>query len=173
MSDKAKKKPSRSAVIAVVALICLIIVPAVIMFNDVYKSWHIFTDKRVEKLEQTFGASFPKDVEFEYYKSVYAFQAGTYHTLYVTGIENPEEFCRSNITDVLFMADLSGEEPVVLKNNDKYENLDGNSFQGQEWRDGEARHTDFVCVANKDSYYSTVIYFFENDSGGYDVKFTK
>ena len=170
MADEAKKKPSRSMVIAVIALICLIIVPAVIMFNDTYATWRIFTKGHIDELEQTFAADFSEEIEFDSYKKVYAFQAGTYHTLYITGIENPEDFCRNTVTGILFMADLRGEEPVEIIANDNYSNAE--RFQGQQWYDGEARHTDFVCVY-KGKPYNTVIYFFENDSGGYDAKFTQ
>ena len=170
MADEGKKKPSRSTIIAVIALICLIIVPFVIMFNDTYATWHIFTKGRIADLENVFIADFPEDTEFDYYKKVYAFQAGTDHKLYITDIENPEEFCRNTVTGILFMADLSGEEPVEIIANDNYSNAE--RFQGQQWYDGTARHTDFVCVY-KGKTYNTVIYFFENGSGGYDVKFTQ
>ncbi len=170
MADEAKKKLSRSTVIAVIALICLIIAPLAIMFNDTYATWRIFTKGRVAEMEEIFIADFSEDTEFDYYKKVYAFQAGTYHQLYITGVENPEEFCLNTVTGILFMADLSGEEPVVVIENDNYNNSE--QFQGQQWYDGTARHTDFVCVY-KGKPYNTVIYFFENDSGGYDVKFTQ
>lgn len=174
MADEGKKKPARSTIIAVVALICLIIAPLAIMFNDTYAVWRIFTDGRIAELEKIFATDFPENTEFDYYKKVYAFQAGTYHTLYITEIENPENFCKSNVKGATrFMADLSGKEPAVLINNGKYENIDENSFQGEKWHDGEIRHTDFVCVANNDSYYNTIIYFFENDDGSFDVKFIK
>lgn len=174
MADEEKKKSAHSAIIAVVVLICLIIAPLAIMFNDTYAVWRIFTDGRIAELEEIFGADFPENTEFDYYKKVYAFQGGTYHTLYITGIEDPENFCKSNVKCAIqFMADLSGKEPVVMKNNGKYENINANSFQGEKWHNGEVRHTDFVCVANNDSYYNIVIYFFENVDGSFDVKFIK
>lgn len=170
MADEAKKKSSRSTLIAVIALLCLIITPFAIMFNDTYATWRFFTKGRIAELEEVFAADFPDDTAFDYYKKVYAFQAGTDHKLYITGIEKPEEFCRNTVTGILFMADLSGEKPVEIITNDNYSNTE--RFQGQQWYDGTARHTDFVCVY-KGKTYNTVIYFFENDSGGYDVKFTQ
>lgn len=94
---KRKKRASRQKWLAVILLILVFAVPAFVIFGKSYASWHFFTKSRIKELEQIFSADFPEDTVFERYKKVYAFQEGEYHTLYITGIDSPKDFCSNCI----------------------------------------------------------------------------
>ncbi|MGN0608633.1 MAG: hypothetical protein ACI4J6_05475 [Oscillospiraceae bacterium] len=158
---KRKKRASRQKWLAAVLLVLIFAVPAAVMFNSSYASWHIFTKSRIKELEQVFSVDFSENTVFERYKKVYAFQAGECHTLYITGIEVPEDFCRNCINGELkFVTDFGGKS--------------ADEIPTEYWYDGSYRKADFMCrYGTKSSNYTTDVYFFENGSGGYDVKFIK
>ncbi|MCI5903807.1 MAG: hypothetical protein MRZ61_01555 [Oscillospiraceae bacterium] len=158
---KRKKRASRQKWLAAVLLVLIFAVPAVVMFNNSYASWRIFTKSRIKELEQVFSVDFPENTVFERYKKVYAFQEGACHTLYITGIEASEDFCRSCI---------GGE----IKSMTYFSGKSADEIPAEYWYDGSYRKAEFMCrYGTKGSNYTTDVYFFNNDSGDYDVKFIK
>lgn len=149
------------------------------------KNWHIFTNNRIEKLEEIYEIDFPDDTEFSSYSMVWIFMdlfesLGFTNTLYIKVVADPETFCRENLNapiKIMVMADLKNAK--VLENNsysEKYaETVAKYSDKNEKWRIGE-RHVDFFCRAlcsePKSEHQSLLyeIYFSQNDGGGYDVK---
>lgn len=158
---KRKRRLSHQKLFAGLLLVLIFAVPAVVIFNSSYTSWHIFTKNRIKELEQVFSVDFPESTVFKHYKKVYAFQEGSCHTLYITGIEAPEDFCRNCINgEIKSMTDLKEKS--------------ADEIPKEYWCDGSYRKADFMCsYGTKDSYYTTYVYFFENVSGSYDAKFIK
>lgn len=149
------------------------------------KSWYIFTDSRVEKLEEIYEIDFPDDTEFSSYSMVWKFMdlfesRGFTNTLYIKDVPEPERFCRETFkapTKIMVMADLKNAK--VLENNsysEEYaETVAKYSDKNEKWSIGE-RRVDFfcrvLCSKPKSEHQSLLyeIYFSQNDGGGYDVK---
>lgn len=158
---KRKKRALRQKWFAVILLILVFTVPAVVIFGKSYASWHFFTKSRIKELEQIFSADFPEGTVFERYKKVYAFQEGEFHTLYITGIDSPEDFCRECINGKIksmtdFCTRSADEIPI------------------ESWYDGSCKKADLICSYDtQNSYYTVNAYFFKNENGSYDAKFIK
>lgn len=147
------------------------------------KSWHIFTNSRIEKLEEFYEIDFPEDTEFSSYNAVWIFTdifrtVSVKHTLYIKDVADPEKFCLENFseaTEIMYMADLKNSR--ILKNDcysEEYgKTIANNSDKNEKWSIGE-RHVDFFCHAYcsepKINCKIYDIYFSANDNGGYDVK---
>ena len=152
---KRKNRVLRQKWVAAILLILIFAVPVVVIFGRSYADWRFFTRSRIQELNRVFSIDFPQSANLERYKKVYAFQAGDIHTLYVTGVGSPEDFCRSFIGgDIRVQTDLTEETHTEY------------------WYDGERRRVCFMC--KYDIQGGTVnVYFFENDIGNYDAKFIK
>lgn len=154
---KREKRLLRQKWFAAILLILVFTVPAVVIFADSYASWHFFTKNRIKELEQIFSVTFPEDTAFERY----SLQAGCCHTLYITGIASPEDFCRDCINGNIksmtdFLAQSVDEIPI------------------KSWYDGSRRKADFMCSYDMPNSYSTTdVYFLKNENGSYDVIFIK
>lgn len=149
------------------------------------KNWYIFTDSRVDKLEEIYEIDFTDDTEFSHYSRVWRFMdlfksLGFKNTLYIKDVPDPEKFCRENLNTpikIMLMADLKNAQ--VLENNsfsEEYaETVAAYSDKNEKWSIGE-RRVDFFCRAfcsePKSEHESLAyeIYFSPNDDGNYDVK---
>ena len=142
-------------------LLLVFAIPIVVIFNSSYASWHFFTKNRIKEIEQIFLVDFPEGSVFEQYKKVYAFQEGEYNTLYITGIDSPEDFCHHCINGKIksmtdFCTRSADEIPI------------------KSWYDGSRRKADFMCSYDMPNSYSTTdVYFLKNENGSYDVIFIK
>lgn len=158
---KRKNRALRQKWFAVILLLLVFAIPIVVIFNSSYASWHFFTKNRIKELEQIFSADFPEGTVFERYKKVYAFQEGEYHTLYITGIDSPEDLCRHCINGKIksmtdFCTRSADEIPI------------------ESWYDGSRKKADLMCSYDtQNSYYTVNAYFFKNENGSYDAKFIK
>ena len=150
------------------------------------KSWHIFTNSRIEKLEEFYEIDFPEDTEFSSYSAVWIFTdifrtVSVKHTLYIKDVADPEKFCREIFNEqikIMLMADI--KNAVVIENNSYSERgveweLNKYSAHKESWRTGQ-RSVDFWCRAlcsKPKSEHQSLVYeicFSQNDNGGYDVK---
>lgn len=156
-----------------IAFLVLLAIGAVICFNGMFKFWHIFTEKRIETLEEIFNADFYDDTEFEYYSYVYQFQGGETHILYIKNIADPESFCRSCINmPIEFMADIKNAEAIEYGDYTKEtakKHIKNLSSEEIKWRK-KKRFADFLCVCKSEGYKSVYLYFSKNNDSGYDVK---
>ena len=152
---KRKNRDLRQKWVAAILLILVFAVPAVIIFGRSYADWRFFTRSRIQAVNRVFSVDFPQSANLERYKKVYAFQAGELHTLYVTDVGAPENFCRSFIGgEIRVLTDLAEETHTEY------------------WYDGELSRVCFMC--KYDIQGDTVnVYFFENNIGNYDAKFIK
>lgn len=186
MTKKEKKRVKtiilRSCIIAFIVIFLIVDIIGIIGHLQI-KSWHIFTNSRIEQLEEIYNADFPEDMKFSHYNAVWRFAPifdtlSIDHTLYIKDVADPEKFCLENFnesTEIMYMADLKNSR--ILKNDcysEKYgETIANNSDKNEKWNIGE-RHVDFFCHAfcsePKINCKIYNIYFSANDSGGYDVK---
>lgn len=182
MTKKEKKRLKtlilRRTLIAVVVLILAVCIIGLLGSLKI-KSWHIFTNSRIEKLEEIYNADFPEDMKFSYYSAVWEYYVfdtiSINHTLYIKDVSDPEKFCReifNESTEIGFIADYKNAR-VVENNyyNEKYAETIANSAKNEKWSIGE-RPVDFFCIVicRKPEFAAYNIYFSPNDSGGYDVK---
>lgn len=188
MTKKEKKRVK--TIILRWCVIGFVVIFSAVCFIGMYgslqiKSWHIFTDSRVEKLEEIYEIDFPDDTEFSSYSMVWIFMdlfesLSFTNTLYIKDVADPETFCRENLNapiKIMVMADLKNAK--VLENNsysEEYaETVAKYSDKNEKWSIGE-RRVDFFCRAlcsePKSEHQSLLyeIYFSQNDGGGYDVK---
>lgn len=150
------------------------------------KSWHIFTNSRIEKLEEFYEIDFPEDTEFSSYNAVWNFTdifrtISVKHTLYIKDVSDPERFCREIFNapiKIMLMADIKNS--VVIENDSYSERgaeweLNKYSAHKEAWSLGQ-RSVDFYCEAfcsEPKSEHISLIYevcFSRNDNDGYDVK---
>ena len=133
------------------------------------KSWHIFTNSRIEKLEGIYNADFPEDMKFSYYNAVWNFvdifdTVSINHTLYIKDVADPKRFCRENLSfNIVYMADIKNS--VVIEHNDANDQVAEKEMQ-------RYANMDFICHGydeNPEIIFCDV-YFFQNSNGGYDAK---
>ena len=131
------------------------------------KSRHFFTNGSIKKLEEIYNADFPEDTKFSYYKAVWKFAdifdtVSIQHTLYIKDVDNPETFCRENLSfKILYMADI--------KNSKVIEHAYAND---QVAEDEMLRYAnmDFVCSGYTEDPKLVFcdVYFFQNSDGSYN-----
>lgn len=176
---KKKKVHILCIILPVIAIVLAAITFVVVRDVRVTKTWRTFSEKRVEKLEEIFGADFPDNTEFEYYSDNFRIQGGgDMHTLYVKNIADPEDFCRNNFNTSVgftFMADI--ENSKVLENAfySEYGVKEFLKKDKESWRSKECSVDFFGHAINHISSvdcYMMDIYFSPNDNGSYDVKLT-
>lgn len=188
MTKKEKKRVKiiilKRFVIAVVVLIFAVCIIGLLGSLKI-KSWHIFTNSRIEKLEEIYNADFPEDMKFSYYSAVWRYYVfdtiSINHTLYIKDVDDPEKFCRETFNapiKIMLMADI--KNAVVIENNSYTEygaecELNKYSAHKEDWRTGQ-RSVDFWCrefcsePSNGHDFVVYEIFFSQNDSGDYDVK---
>lgn len=173
---------------SVIASVVLVLAVCIIGWHGSLqiKSWHIFTNNRIEKLEKFYEIDFPEDTEFSSYSAVWNFTdifrtISVKHTLYIKDVADPEKFCREIFNEqikIMLMADI--KNAVVIENNSYSEHgaeweLNKHSAHKEAWGAGQ-RSVDFYCKAfcsEPKSEHISLIYeicFSQNDGGGYDVK---
>ena len=174
MTKKEKSaKKIRPMLIVEIAFLVFLAIGAIICFNGMFKGWHIFTEKRIETLEEIFDADFSDDTEFEYYSYVYQFQGGETHILYIKNIDDPEKFYFDNFDseNPILIADIKNSKVIE---NEIYTELgvedffERSSTYNQPWRNGE-RSVDFIYRIYSKKYLLD-IYFSQNSDGKYDAK---
>lgn len=168
-----KKRKIRPMLIVEIAFLVFLAVGAVICFSDMFKVWHIFTEKRIETLEEIFDTNFPDNTEFEYYSYVYQFQAGEAHNLYIKNIADPESFCR-NCTNmpIEFMANIKNAKAIEYGDYTEEaaeKHIKRLLAEEINWHK-EKRFADFLCICKSDGYQNVYLYFSKNKDGRYDVK---
>lgn len=157
-------------------VVFIFIIPTVFMYLMFFKTWHIFTEKRIETLEEVFQTDFPDGTDFIKYKRINGMDGGV-DWLYINGIFDPEEFCRSCVNiPIEFMADIKKAKVIECADYPEdtaayYANyIERLSSEKIRW-DSEERYTDFFCAFQSEGHYEMSLYFSKNNNGGYDVKF--
>lgn len=157
-------KPSWLTKLAKILFVLLIAFFALSGIYEFFIRDRIFPQSRVKQFEQLYSMEFPEGTEFEHFSQGSYRKSGKHvhgKTLYVRKIEDPEEFCRSCINGKrINMEDLSDQGE--------------NSKTVQRWHNGDRIKSVFMCCYTiPDSARKVEIYFFNNSSGDYDVKFIK
>lgn len=133
------------------------------------KNWHIFTNNRIEKLEEIYEIDFPDDTEFSSYSMVWIFMdlfesLGFTNTLYIKDVADPETFCREKLSfKIWYMADIKNSK--VIEHNNANDQVAENEMQ-------RYANMDFVCsgyTENPELVFCDV-YFFQNSDGGYNAE---
>lgn len=158
---------------AAATAVFIFIIPTVFMYLMLFKTWHIFTEKRIETLETIFQTDFPDGTDFIKYKRINGMDGGA-DWLFISGISDPEEFCRSCVNiPIEFMLDIKNANVIEYGDySEDYADLQIKYFLNRKtsWDNGE-RYTDFFCIFQSDGYRGMSLYFSKNNDGGYDVKF--
>lgn len=172
---KKEKSPKKLRPMQIIEFAFLVFIAGSIVsgFNDMFKVWHIFTENRIEKLEEIFDADFPDNTEFEFYSYIYQFQGGETHALYIKSIADPEKFCRNCINaPIEFMLDIKNAEAIEYGNHTAEEaayRIEELSAEKIGWRK-EERFADFFCICKPKGNRRIYFYFSKSNDGGYDVK---
>lgn len=133
-----------------------VIVTAVCLFNMAFKTWHIFTESRIDKVQQIFNFTLPDDVQPKRFSERIMGQGTTVQELYITGVSDPAEFAENNICGKIKTCSDMTEEELKAR------------YGSELWYDRTERQTAFICVYES-GYYYTRAYFFETEDG-YDLK---
>ena len=158
---------------AAATVVFIFIIPAVFIYSMFSKTWRIFTEKRIETLETIFQTDFPDDTDFVKYWRLNGMDGGA-DWLYINGISDPEDFCRSCVNiPIEFMADIKNANVIEygdFSEDEAVHEIEYLSRQKTIWNNGE-RYTDFFCIFQSDGYRTMSLYFSKNNDSGYDVKF--
>ena len=151
-----KKKLSGWIVLS--AAVLIFIIPSVWLFSMAFKTWHIFTDSRIEKVEQVFNITLPANVKPERYTERLMGQNMVVQELYITGISVPENFIENSIRGriVLSSGITDADDDVRAR------------YKSEWWYDKTEHQTEYICVYES-GQYRTQAYFFKNENG-YDLK---
>ena len=141
-----------------VIVIIILIIPAVLLFNMVFKRWYIFTDSRIERVEQVFNITLSEDTKPLRFEEKLMGQNVFIQNMYISGVNSPEEFVKNNI---------HGEIELSSDMNSADDELKAD-YGTEYWYDGTKRSTEFICIYKSGHYY-TKAYFFKNNNG-YDLK---
>ena len=134
----------------------IILLPCIWLFGMAFKTWFVFTDSRIEKVEQVFDFTLPENAVPVRYKERLMGQNTVIQELYITGVSDPDEFVESNIRGrIKTYSDMTDEE---LKAR----------YGSELWYDKTQRQTAYICVYESGDYY-TGAYFFKTENG-YDLK---
>ena len=141
-----------------VIVIVILIIPAVLLFNMVFKRWYFFTDSRIERGEQVFNMTLSEDTKPLRFEEKLMGQNVFIQNMYISGVNSPAEFVKNNIHgEIELSADMNSADDEIKAD-----------YGTEYWYDGTERSTEFICIY-KSGYYYTKAYFFKNNDG-YDLK---
>lgn len=158
---------------AAATIVFIFIIPTIFMYLMFFKTWHIFTEKRIAALEEIFQTDFPDNTDFKSYLRLNGMDGGA-DWLYISGISDPEDFCRSCVNiPIEFMADIKNAK--VIEYGSYTEDAAAHQIEyftkeKTRWKNDEKRYIVFFCIFQSEGYRGMSLYFSKNNDSGYDVK---
>ncbi len=179
MTDGEKKTSERTPVKKnviikiLIAAIVFVLFPYLFMYWSMTDNWHIFTQKRIDTIEQYFSIQFPAETRFKNCKRLYGMDGGTC-TLYLEGIADMENFCRSCCdTPIKFMANRKNgvtEYDTEAYTPNEFEAEVNHFDDAQEFYGGKESPPDFLCIYMPVRYGRSVYVYGLKNGKVYDVK---
>lgn len=138
-------------------IMLIILLPCIWLFGTAFKTWFVFTDSRIEKVEQVFDFTLPENAVPVRYKERLMGQNTVIQELYITGISDIEDFLGNIHGSVKLSADMNSADDETRT-----------QYKTEWWYDKTQRQTVYICVYES-GYYYTKAYFFKTENG-YDLK---